>query len=80
MMLRTGKDLPDLTAEDIFSMRAHYRERLIRHLEERKTGVDYTMLKGLARMLAGNFRTDWNVTTLNSPAPAPTLWLCRKRW
>lgn len=113
MMLHTGKDLPDLTAEDIFALRAHYQEHhgrpapglgatwmllshvgilpegsslraelrpgqrsipylvdrysithgpvrdlLIRYLEERKTGVDYTTLKGLARMLVGNFWTD----------------------
>lgn len=113
MMLHTGKDLPDLTAEDIFALRAYYqdhhghpapglgatwmllanvgilpkgsslraalrpgqrsiaylvdrygiahgpvRDLLIRYLEERKTGVDYTTLKGLARMLVGNFWTD----------------------
>lgn len=113
MMLHTGKDLPDLTAEDIFALRAHYqalhdspapglgatwmllasvgilptgsslraalrpgqrsvaylvdrygiahgpvRDLLIRYLEERKTGVDYTTLKSLARMLVGNFWTD----------------------
>lgn len=113
LMLHTGKDLPDLTAEDIFAHRAHYqahhdnpapglgatwmllagvgilpkesslraalrpgqrsvpylidrygiaagpvRDLLIRYLEERKTSVDYTTLKGLARMLAGNFWTD----------------------
>lgn len=113
LMLHTGKDLPDLTAEDIFALRAHYqahhdspapalgatwtllagvgilpkdsslraalrpgqrsvpylidrygisagpvRDLLVRYLEERKTSVDYTTLKGLARMLAGNFWTD----------------------
>ncbi len=113
LMLHTGKDLPDLAAEDIFALRAHYhahhdkpapglgptwmllagvdilpkgsslraalrrgqrsvpylvdrygisagpvRDLLVRYLEERKTSVDYTTLKSLARMLAGNFWTD----------------------
>ncbi len=113
LMLHTGKDLPDLTAEDLFALRAHYqahhdrpapglgatwmllagvgilpkgsslraalrpgqrsvphlvdrygiragpvRDLLIRYLEERKTSVDYTTLKSLARILAGNFWTD----------------------
>ena len=34
------------------------RDLLVRYLEERKTSVDYTTLKSLARMLAGNFWTD----------------------
>ena len=34
------------------------RDLFVRYLEERKTSVDYTTLKGLARMLAGNFWTD----------------------
>jgi integrase len=113
IMLHTGKDLPALTAEDIFELRAHYREKagvsaqglgptwtllagvgilpkdsslraalrvgqrtpaelidrygiaagpvrdlLVRYLEERKSSVDYTTIKSLARMLAGNFWAD----------------------
>lgn len=113
LMIHTGKDLPDLAAEDIFALRAHYhahhdkpapglgptwmllagvdilpkgsslraalrrgqrgapylvdrygisagpvRDLLVRYLEERKTSVDYTTLKSLARILAGNFWTD----------------------
>lgn len=113
IMLHTGKDLPALAAEDIFELRAHYREQvgipaqglgptwallagvgifpkdsslraalrvgqrtpaelidrygvapgpvrdlLVRYLEERKGGVDYTTVKSLARMLAGNFWAD----------------------
>lgn len=34
------------------------RDLLVRYLEERKTSVDYTTLKSLARMLAGNFWAD----------------------
>lgn len=113
IMLHTGKDLPALTAEDVFELRAHYREKigipaqalgptwallagvdifpkdsslrtalrvgqrtpaelidrygvapgpvrdlLVRYLEERKSSVDYTTIKSLARMLAGNFWAD----------------------
>jgi len=113
IMLHTGKDLPDVSAEDIFELRAHYREKhgvpaqglgwtwtllagvgilpndsslraalrvgqrtpadlvdrygvapgpvrdlLVRYLTERKTNVDYTTIKSLARMLAGNFWAD----------------------
>lgn len=113
IMLHTGKDLPALRAEDIFELRAHYREKtgvpahglgstwallagvgifprdsslraalrvgqrspaelvdrygiaagpvrdlLVRYLEERKSAVDYTTVKSLARMLAGNFWAD----------------------
>ncbi|MFV8141829.1 tyrosine-type recombinase/integrase [Mycolicibacterium senegalense] len=110
MMLHTGKDLPQLTAEDLFEVRASnrrharsgtpalglawkllanegilprgstlrtalrpgqrtaaelvdrygvksgpVRDLLVRYLEERKTSVDYTTIKSIARMLAGNF-------------------------
>lgn len=113
IMLHTGKDLPALTAEDVFELRAHYREKLgipaqglgptwallagagilakdsslraalrvgqrtpaelidrygvapgpvrdllVRYLEERKSSVDYTTIKSLARMLTGNFWAD----------------------
>ena len=113
IMLHTGKDLQDVSAEDLFELRAHYREKhgvpaaglgqtwtllagvgilpkdsslraalrvgqrtpaelvdryglapgpvrdlLVRYLAERKTNVDYTTLKSLARMLAGNFWAD----------------------
>ncbi len=137
LMLHTGKDLPDLTAEDIFAHRAHYqahhdnpapglgatwmllagvgvlpkesslraalrpgqrsvpylidrygitpgpvRDLLVRYLEERKTSVDYTTLKGLARMLVGNFWADLErhhpelagTDTLALPKEVVTAW------
>jgi len=137
LMLHTGKDLHDLTAEDIFALRAHYqahhgnpapglgatwmllagagilpegsslrealrvgqrsvphlidrygitpgpvRDLLVRYLEERKTSVDYTTLKGLARMLAGNFWADLErhhpdlagTDTLALPKEVVTAW------
>lgn len=113
IMLHTGKDIPALSAEDLFEVRANnrgnaksgtpalglvwemlasvgilpegstlrtalrpgqrkpaelvdrygtspgaVRDLLVRYLEERKTSVDYTTLKSLARMLVGNFWAD----------------------
>ena len=58
------------------------RDLLIRYLEERKTGADYTTLKSLARMLAGNFWTDLerhhpelgSTDTLALPKEVVTAW------
>lgn len=137
IMLHTGKDLPALRAEDLFELRAHYREKhgvpaqglgptwtllagvgifptdsslrtalrvgqrtpaelvdrygvtpgpvrdlLVRYLTERKSTVDYTTIKSLARMLAGNFWADVErhhpelagTDTLTLPKEIVTAW------
>lgn len=56
--LRQGKRTPAELVDRYRLQCRPVRDLLVRYLEERKTAVDYTTLKGLAGTLAGNFWAD----------------------
>lgn len=56
--LRLGQRTPAELVDRYGIAPGPVRDLLVRYLEERKTSVDYTTMKSVARMLAGNFWAD----------------------